>query len=336
MKLDVKSEQAPMPGSWEPAEKTNVPSWDPEYLLKEPRPDGWSPPTPTRVPISLLDCKEKFETETLEPPRMKIADKETILREYRDIDEKEPLVLLDEDCVVRTNLRGIKESRRMREKEELEDEKEYRNARREFRGRGGFGGRGGRGGRGAGQGRRGDRSNRSCGDQGNPNQLPVGQRRRIGDDLLSRERKTDSPRESRPSSPRVRRSSPRDRRPSSPRDRRPPSPRDRRPPSPRDRRPPSPREMRPYSASGRQEGGKEFSSNYRQSRAEESSRCRQSGADPRSVNANAASSRSSYAPDHGQVPAHSSASSRSTGPAPAMTYKEYKEQKRAREKAAGR
>merc|ERR1719154_73988 len=197
MKLDVKSEQAPMPGSWEPAEKTNVPSWDPEYLLKEPRPDGWSPPTPTRVPISLLDCKEKFETETLEPPRMKIADKETILREYRDIDEKEPLVLLDEDCVVRTNLRGIKESRRMREKEELEDEKEFRNARREFRGRGGFGGRGRRGvGRG-GRGSREDRSNRGHGDQGNPNQFPVGQRRKFGDSLQSRERKTDSQREGR-------------------------------------------------------------------------------------------------------------------------------------------
>jgi len=340
MKLDVKPKQvyeAPMPGSWEPAEKTNVPSWDPEALLEELRPDGWSPPTPTRVPISLLDCKERFENETLEPPRVKIADKETILREYRDIDEKEPLVLLDEDCVVRTNLRGIKESRRMREKEELEDEKEYRNARREFRGRGGFGGRGRRGvGRG-GRGSREDRSNRGHGDQGNPNQYPVGQRSRFGDDLLSRERRTDSPRDGRPSSNRDRRHpsprdwrhpSPRDRRPLSPRDRRPSSPKDRRPPSPREKRPPSSKEGRPHSASSRQDGGKEFSSHHRQSRAEESSRCLQSEADHTS------SSRWSYNPDHGQVPAHPTSSSSRTAPAPEMTYKEYKERK-AREKAAG-
>ena len=121
-------QEAPMPGGWQVVEDSGVPSWDPDSLLQEPRPEGWSPPTPEPVPRTLVPFKESFETETPDPPRFDIADKETILRQNRDIDEREPLVVLNNLCVVRTHLRGIMDSKRReggnREEERLWGEEE--------------------------------------------------------------------------------------------------------------------------------------------------------------------------------------------------------------------
>ena len=51
-------------------EDSGVPSWDPDSLLQEPRPDGWSHPTPPPVPRTLVPFKEAFQTETPDPPRL--------------------------------------------------------------------------------------------------------------------------------------------------------------------------------------------------------------------------------------------------------------------------
>jgi len=213
-------QEAPMPGVWQVVEEFKTPSWDPESLLQEPRPEGWIAPTPTPVPLALKPFADYFEMEIKEPSRFdkegRLDDKDTILRENRDIEEREPLVVLNNLCVVRTDLRGIKESKRRRDEEDQEEEMEFRNL--GFRGRGG-----GRGGRGRGGGRGG--SFRGPAEGGDPNKMPVGERRRFGDggDRNLLERPSD----------RIESAPTRDSRS----DRKPPS-------SPIDRRPPSPKEGR--------------------------------------------------------------------------------------------
>ena len=132
--------EAPMPGAWTAAEESKVPSWDLVKLLPEPRSEGWiPPPTPPRVHLEqgLGQFKDAFKEEIFFPPRFKISDKETVLRENRDIEEREPLVILNNLCIVRTDLRSIKDSKRMREKEDREEEREFSNS--GFRERGGRG-----------------------------------------------------------------------------------------------------------------------------------------------------------------------------------------------------
>ena len=98
-------QEAPMPGAWKAAEESKVPSWDLLSLLPEPRCEGWSPPTPPRVHLEqgLGQFKDTFEDEIPCPPRFKITDTETILRENEDIEEREPLVILSNLCIVRTD-----------------------------------------------------------------------------------------------------------------------------------------------------------------------------------------------------------------------------------------
>ena len=179
--------EAPMPGAWTAAEESKVPSWDLVKLLPEPRSEGWIPPTPPRVHMEqgMGQFKDAFKEEIFFPPRFKISDKETVLRENRDIEEREPLVILNNLCIVRTDLRSIKDSKRMREKEDREEEREFSNS--------GFRERGGRG--------RG--SSRGNDKRENPNSMPVGgERRRFGRDgdrgSVERGRRPPSPVEHRP------------------------------------------------------------------------------------------------------------------------------------------
>jgi len=213
--------EAPMPGEWMLIEDSGVPSWDPACLLEEPRPEGWIPPTPPPVPRAVKPFTAEFDMESLDPPRIGMVNKETVLRDERNFDEEEPLLVFNNMCVVRTNLRGIIESKKRREVEDREDEMEFR-SRGGFRGRG-RGGRdsrgGGRGGRGGDRGGRGGRGGFNRGQEGDANMMPVGQRKRFGDTSPPR---MTPPMDTKPS-------------PSLLREGRPPSPRERRAPSENDR-----------------------------------------------------------------------------------------------------
>jgi len=351
-KKNVQVQEAPLPGSWELVEDNILPSWIPESLLQEPRPDGWIAPTPTPVPLAVKPFADLFENEIKQPSRFdkdgKLDDKETILRENRDIDEREPLVVVNNLCVVRTDLRGIKESKRRREEEDREEEMEFRNS--GFHGRGG--GRGGRGlRRGGGRGRGG--FTRSPAEGGDPNKMPVGERKRFGDEgdcnLLERpsDRIVSGPvRDRKPPSP------PRDRRPPSPMERRrPPSPikelpsygedrhaqRAGRPQqSPRDRLPRSnvEDEARPRSPLRGREEIRDSSSNST-SRRSSYGDFRDKYATPGSGSAVKTPVRSQAQPSPAQGRTSSAAGTPgSTSSGPGMTYKEWKERK-ARAKTAG-
>ena len=158
--------------NWLPVENTGIPGWRKELLPEEEvmRPPDWKPPTPPRVDISLQVYKDEFREESPKLPKITeiIQDKEKLLRDERDLDENDEVVLFNNSCIIRTTKAGIKKSKRDREDEDEEEEREFRGGRGGGGGRGGFGdrGRGGRGGGGRGggcnEGGRGGRGGVSC------------------------------------------------------------------------------------------------------------------------------------------------------------------------------
>ena len=164
--------EAPMPGEWQPAEGSGVPSWDRTMLKEEENPPDWVEPPQPRVDLSLSPYKEEFDAEAPYPPVTHIENKVELLFAH-DIHEDDPVVVVFARGYVRTTRRGLRESKKMREQEEREIEQMLEE-------RGFFGGRGrgrGRGGRGRGGSQRG-----RGGDQGgfNPNMEPVAGNRGFG------------------------------------------------------------------------------------------------------------------------------------------------------------
>ena len=118
---------------WEEVESGKVlhhplPGWRKELLPEEEvvREEGWRPPTPPRVDISLMDCIKAFkEGERVKLPKIEgiVTNREEVMKkELRDSDE---VVLYSGACIVRTTRKGIEMSRKQREEEEREDERRF-------------------------------------------------------------------------------------------------------------------------------------------------------------------------------------------------------------------
>ena len=141
-------EPAPMPGEWETTSTDVVPHYDKELVPEEERPEGWMPPTPPRIDLSLMQYAEEFRQEREEPPVVRETNKDLILREYGDLRDDDKLVLFDNECVISTNFGEVRASKAR--------EGGGGGGRGGFGGREGFGGdRRGRGGESGGGDRRG-------------------------------------------------------------------------------------------------------------------------------------------------------------------------------------
>lgn len=110
--------RAPMPGMWQPTEGSGLPAWDKSKLKKEDNPPDWVEPPKPKVDLSLLPYRNHFDRGEIPlPPVTPLESKEELLLAH-EIPEDDPVVVLFPRGYVRTTRRGLKESKRSREKEE--------------------------------------------------------------------------------------------------------------------------------------------------------------------------------------------------------------------------
>ena len=115
--------EAPMPGTWQPTEGSGVPAWEKSKLKKKENPVDWVQPPNPKVDLSLHYFKTHFDPEVPVPPVTPMETKEELLLAH-EIPEDDPVVVQFPRGYVRTTRRGLKESKRAREKEEREMEEQ--------------------------------------------------------------------------------------------------------------------------------------------------------------------------------------------------------------------
>ena len=115
--------EAPTPGTWQPTERSGVPAWEKSKLKKKENPVDWVQPPNPKVDLSLHYFKTHFDPEVPVPPVTLMETKEGLLLAH-EIPEDDPVMVRFPRGYVRTTRRGLKESKRAREKEEREMEEQ--------------------------------------------------------------------------------------------------------------------------------------------------------------------------------------------------------------------
>ena len=154
-----------MSGTWQPTRGSGLPSWDKSKLKKEENPPNWVEPPHPKVDLSLFPFKIHFDHEVPVPPVTPLEKKKELLL-AKEIPEDDPVVVLFPRGYVRTTRRGLKESKKAREKEERALEEHFVQKRCSFRSERG----------------------RRDGGKFNPNQEPVSRTRGFGESKERRER----------------------------------------------------------------------------------------------------------------------------------------------------
>ena len=116
--------EAPTPGTWQPTEGSGVPAWEKSKLKKKENPVDWVQPPNPKVDLSLHYFKTHFDPEVPVPPVTPMETKEELLLAH-EIPEDDPVVVRFPRGYVRTTRRGLKESKRAREKEERDLEEQF-------------------------------------------------------------------------------------------------------------------------------------------------------------------------------------------------------------------
>ena len=124
--------EAPMSGTWQPTRGSGLPSWDKSKLKKEENPPNWVEPPHPKVDLSLFPFKIHFDHEVPVPPVTPLEKKEELLL-AKEIPEDDLVVVLFPRGYVRTTRRGLKESKKAREKEERAMEEHFVQKRCSFR-----------------------------------------------------------------------------------------------------------------------------------------------------------------------------------------------------------
>ena len=169
--------EAPMSGTWQPTRGSGLPSWDKSKLKKEENPPNWVEPPHPKVDLSLFPFKIHFDHEVPVPPVTPLEKKKELLL-AKEIPEDDPVVVLFPRGYVRTTRRGLKESKKAREKEERAMEEHFVQKRCSFR----------------------SEKGRRDGGKFNPNQEPVSRTRGFGESKERRERSRERRYKSRSSS----------------------------------------------------------------------------------------------------------------------------------------